>query len=65
MKKSNVVALPKPTWMSRELIENTIRVWSKELGREVTEAEAVEMLYTVRRLAEALRRKDEDGNAAA
>ena len=39
-------------WMTPELIERTRRVWSREYGREVSEEEAVEMLTTVRQLAD-------------
>ena len=49
-------SLAHPKWMSQELIEQTMRVWSVALRREVKESEAVEMLMNVRRLSEVARR---------
>jgi hypothetical protein len=43
-------SLGHPKWMTQELIEQTIRVWSTTLRREVKESEAVEMLMSMRRL---------------
>jgi|GEM_PF-3762082 len=52
-----------PKWMTQELIEQTIRVWSLSLCREVKEAEAVDMLNNVRRLGAFGRRKAERRDA--
>jgi|GEM_PF-3518351 len=41
-------------WISDELIAETRRVWLKEYGRIVTDAEAVEILSNFKRLAEVL-----------
>lgn len=41
-------------WISDELLAETIDVWSKELGRSVSEDEAIEMLLNVKRLSETL-----------
>lgn len=39
-------------WISDELVEHTIRVWSKQYGRQISVAEAVEICVNVTRLAE-------------
>lgn len=44
-------------WISDELIAETRRVWLKEYGRIVTDAEAVEILSNFKRLAEVLLRR--------
>jgi hypothetical protein len=41
-------------WISDELIEDTVSVWSEYLGRPVERDEAIEMLQNVKRLAEVL-----------
>lgn len=41
-------------WMTPELVEKTRRVWSGAYGRPISTEEAIEMLGTVRQLAEAL-----------
>jgi len=41
-------------WMSDELLAQTTDVWSTNYGRPVSEAEAVEILMNVKRLAEVL-----------
>lgn len=46
----------RPGWMTQELIDETARVWSATLGRRVCESEAVEMLQSVKRLVELVRR---------
>jgi hypothetical protein len=43
-----------PSWLTPERIAETRRVWSKAYERVISEAEAVEILLNVRRLAEAL-----------
>ena len=44
----------RPAWMSQQLIEETRRVWSGVYRRIVPESEAVEILASVRRFAEAV-----------
>lgn len=44
----------RPPWISDELVEDTIRVWSKQYGRPISVTEAVEICANVRRLAECL-----------
>ena len=39
-------------WMTDELIDRTRAVWSRAYGRDISEAEAVEILSNVRRFAE-------------
>ncbi len=39
-------------WMTDELINRTRAVWSRAYGRDISEAEAVEILSNVRRFAE-------------
>jgi hypothetical protein len=39
-------------WMTEELIDRTRTVWSRAYGRDISEAEAVEILSNVRRFAE-------------
>lgn len=46
-----------PKWMTPELIQQTVRVWSAEIGRHIAEREAVEILRSVKRLAEITRRR--------
>jgi len=41
-------------WISDELLVETADVWSRELGRSVSEEEAIEMLLNVKRLLETL-----------
>jgi len=41
-------------WISDELLAHTVDVWSKELGRSVSEDEAIEMPLNVKRLSETL-----------
>jgi len=45
---------PRPAWLSDALLAETVEVWAAAYGRAVTEAEALEILMNVRRLAEAL-----------
>ena len=45
---------PGAAWITDEAIADTRRVWSPYYGRELTEAEAVEILMTVRNLADVL-----------
>ena len=47
-----------PKWMSKELIQETVRVWSAHLKRRVEECEAIEMLQNVKRLVELVRRSE-------
>jgi len=61
--RSDIGGAAHPKWMTRELVAETIRVWSATLRREVTEPEAVEMLMSVRRLSAcAIRSKREVKN---
>ena len=39
-----------PKWMTKELVQETVRVWSAKLGRHVADCEAVEMLQSMKRL---------------
>ena len=39
-------------WMTEELIDRTRAVWGQAYGRDISEAEAVEILSNVRRFAE-------------
>ena len=41
-------------WISDEFLAKTKRVWSKAYGRDVGDAEAVEILRNVKRTAEVL-----------
>jgi len=41
-------------WFTDEAIADTRRVWSPYYGRELTDGEAVEMLFNVRNLAKTL-----------
>lgn len=43
-------------WIPDEFLAKTKRVWSKAYGREVDDAEAVEILMNVKRTAEVLLR---------
>ncbi len=43
-----------PEWISEGLLRETQRVWSKEYGRPLSEAEAVDILVNVKNLAEVL-----------
>ncbi len=43
-------------WITNERIADTRRVWSPLYGREISEAEAVEILMNVKRFAEVLLR---------
>lgn len=45
---------PGAAWITDEAIADTRRVWSSYYGRELTEAEAVEILMNVKNLAEVL-----------
>ena len=45
-----------PAWITTERIAETIAVWQPHSKEKLTEADAVEMLINVRRLAEVLRR---------
>lgn len=51
-----------PRWMTKELIEETVRVWSAKLGRRVAECEAVEMLQNVKRLVDVVRKSGRTAN---
>lgn len=39
-------------WITDELIEEHRRVWSRMYGRIITEAEAIEIIMNIKRLAE-------------
>ncbi len=43
-------------WITDDLVTYTREVWTGQLGREVSEEEAVEMLVNVKRVAEAMLR---------
>jgi uncharacterized protein YktA (UPF0223 family) len=47
-------------WMTEELIDRTQAVWSRAYGRDVSEAEAVEILSNVRRFAEVVIRLERE-----
>ena len=38
------------SWISPELLEDTIRVWSRQSGRVIGKIEAIEILINARRL---------------
>ena len=38
-------------WITKELLAETIRVWSKAYGREVSSEESMEILLNVKRVA--------------
>jgi hypothetical protein len=41
-------------WISDELLQDTIEVWSKAYGRPITAEEAIEILGNVKHLASAI-----------
>lgn len=45
---------PGAAWITDEAIADTQRVWSPYYGRELTDAEAIEILMNVRNLTEVL-----------
>jgi hypothetical protein len=45
-----------PGWITPELLAETQQVWSEVYGREVSAAEATEILLNVKRLASTMRR---------
>ena len=45
---------PGTAWITEEAIADTRQVWSPDYGRELTDAEAIEILVNVRDLAEVL-----------
>jgi len=45
---------PRPAWISDALLAETIDVWTEAYERPVSEAEAIDILTNVGRLAEAL-----------
>jgi len=47
--ETKVDSLP-PAWVTDELIEKTVRVWSKIHGRAISTIEAIEILTVVGRL---------------
>ncbi len=49
-------------WIPDELIAETRRVWSSEYGRVISEAEALEILSNVKRLAGTLLRAAEESD---
>ncbi len=50
-------------WVTEDLIAYTQRVWAKELGREVSREEAIEMLVNVKLMAEAFYLAEQEGDA--
>lgn len=58
---------PRPlseAWITDELIAETRRVWSRHLGRSVSDDEAIEMLVNVRNAALAILRANQSGAGA-
>jgi len=53
----------RPEWVSEELLDRTIDLWSRAYQRTVTTQEAMEILMNVKRLAELLIRAKEGGKA--
>lgn len=51
--------VPGAAWITQAMVEDTRRVWSPRYGRQLPDAEAVEILMNVRRLAQVLLRKGE------
>ena len=49
-------------WVSDELLEKTVEVWSKAYGRPITTQDAMEILVNVKRFAELLIRVKEDNS---
>ena len=49
--------------MTDELIADTQRVWSKQLGRDIPRDEAIEMLMNVKRIAEAFHWASQTGDS--
>lgn len=45
---------PRPAWISDALLAETIDVWTEAYGRAVSEADAIDILMNVGRMAEAL-----------
>jgi hypothetical protein len=52
----------RPHWLSDERIAEARRVWSKAYGRVISSDEAVEILTSVRRLAEVLLQAEEEAS---
>jgi hypothetical protein len=52
---------PLPKWVSRDLVAETIAVWSPKYGSRLTEREAIEILLDVGRLFDVV--GDSDGEA--
>jgi predicted hotdog family 3-hydroxylacyl-ACP dehydratase len=50
-----------PAWISRDLVAETVAVWSPIYGQRLTEREAIEILLDVSRLFDVL--GDSDGEA--
>jgi len=51
--ETKVEALP-PAWVTEELIEKTVRVWSRIHGRTISVLEAIDILTGVDRLVDLL-----------
>jgi hypothetical protein len=63
----SVAGPPRPlseAWITDELVAETRRVWSRHLGRIVTDEEAIEMLVNVRNAALAILRANDSGAGA-
>ena len=45
-------------WISDELMQETMRVWSKAYGRPITQEEAIEILTNVKQYADVLYRAE-------
>ena len=43
-----------PAWIDQELLDEAYRVWLKEFGKVLTQAEAVEILENLRQFTEVL-----------
>lgn len=54
-----------PKWISRELVTDTIAVWSPHYGKRLTEREAIEILLDVGRLFDVLGGSDGEAISGA
>ena len=52
--QSGILPAGTPDWITAELIEQTIRTWQPYYATNITIEEAIEMIYTVGRLFNAL-----------
>jgi len=54
-----------PAWIDQELLDEAYRVWLKEFGKVLTQAEAVEILENLRQFTEVLLRASANKARAA